>query len=166
MRLVEGKREGIPVIIVSEEGPPIIFGTFNQFPLHRVVVAVGQDGPNLFVTQFGCTSEGMAEQEPFLLPLFVPFIGKQVGVGLDKGCHLIFARRHNDLVRMIGHRTQGQDAHAPLPGLAAVDGEIDQVIVNGIEDNTFVTGSLEHMMRFAGVHFSFFHAFFVWQDKR
>ena len=166
MRFVKGERVGILVLVVGEECPAVFLGTFDQLSLYRVVVAVSDDGPHLFVTQLGRTSKGVAEQIAFLLPLFVPFIGKQVGVCLVEGYHLIPVVCHDDLMRMIRHRTQGQDAHAPLPCLTAVDGKIDQIIVDGIEDNTSVSGPLEHVMHFSGVNDSFFHAFFVSQDRR
>jgi hypothetical protein len=68
-------------------------------------------------------------------------------------------------MRVVRHGAQGEHAHVLLKRLAAVDGEEDQIILDGVEDNASVTCSLDDVMDFAGVDFALFHVFFVRKDR-
>ena len=88
-----------------------------------------------------------------------------MGVCLDKSNQLVPAVYYYHLMRVVRHGAQGEHAHVLLKRLAAVDGEEDQIILDGVEDNASVTCSLDDVMNLAGVDFALFHVFFVRKDR-
>ncbi len=154
---VDGSRIGMIVAGIAQEIPAVIFGFPDHFSFDRIVVIVIEGCPDLFVATLGRTHEAGFEKRTSSSPGAIPFPGKQMRVLLYKPGKGGFVRDHNGIMDMIGHGTKGENRNAVAPGNGAVYREENQIIVEGVKDDSAADCLLAYMVNLSWINFSCSH---------
>jgi len=157
---VDGRGERMIIPVVCEHIPLIINCMIAEIPLGSIVIGVGDGRPGLLVVPLGRTAESTGEKPAgSATEGKVVFLDESGSIILDEGRQVLFRIGLQHDMQVIHHRADTQNAHFVLLFYAEKQGQKNEEIPTGVENDISVDGSLVNVVDTSGAKFSSLHSF-------